>query len=372
MKQIISLAIYWIIILFGLSLPMFERKIRNKKRFLYLLSLVISVVLSFRGIGFDLKTYQGIYEYGVASLSSVFSLSSLEPFFSLEIFIMRLLGLKFSVFLFINLLLPLLIVAYVTGKFEKYPVSCYGMFLAWQIFNFDVIRSFLAWAIYLYVLYHYDYLRSKVIAVLNVFVHYSQIIACLFWPALDMRIRRNSYVRAVILTLFISVCIGRPAINLLLHTSFLQDFIIMEKFRTYLSSYELEVNVYLNWLHELLAKATFFMNFLFAAGAILLTLSKGELKKLERRLVNSQIAGSILMVFFCGIGAITLGNRLNKSLGIGMFILYNHYFFHSGSSKTLKHYYIFGGLLLLYNLIITFSYAGIYNPESMIYKIFSR
>lgn len=370
MKQIISLAAYWIVIMFGLLLPLFENRIKNKKRFLYTLAIVIPVALSFRGIGFDLATYQGIYEYGVDSLHSVFSLSSLEPYFSLEIFIMRKLDLSFSAFLFVNLFIPLFIIAHVLGKYEKHPISCYGIFLAYQIFNFDVIRSFFSWAVYLYLLYHYDYIRSKIFLLLNVFVHYSQIVTCLFWPALKLKISRYMYIIIALFSVIVTFCFGPIIIKMIVNADVLDNFIIMGKLRSYLLSYELEVNVYLNQLHKIMENSIFFINFLFSVSSILFSLSKHRLTELERRLINSQIYGSILMIVFCGVGAVTLGNRLNKNFGIGMFVLYQHYFF-GNKRENQKYYFIFMGLVIFYNLILSLYYAGIYNPNSMIYHIFS-
>lgn len=386
MSKILNIifVVVYIILIYIISL--FESKIKTKlKKYILIFSVIIlSVFLGFRNIGLDIEAYRSLFNnLRPISISEIINpqifTNRIEPFFLLLISLMKTIGLDFKMFLFVSGSLPMIIVLRIILKTqESYQVSTYALFLLLNLFTgpIELVRHFFAATIFLSALYALssnETIKFWIKSLISIFVHYSNSVIIVSKPLLEFKWNTSKYLRSIILT---TLCAF--SFKLLLSMVPTIDFwsfsnTIIWKLYYYLIYYNEEGYQYTGYLHRILLYIRVSIPFILNLYYIFLSLKNISLAKknnLFTVLLNSQIIGSLLMIFFTSIGAYTLGMRLNFLFSIGFFLLIKFNLFDS-ELRNRKYIYLFTiFVLVFYNFITVLYYAGIHDPNSAYYLFF--
>lgn len=374
MTQIINMifAIILILIFFLVSFLDFKMINKEKKIILFLFIIIFVIFLGFRNIGLDIEPYRLIFtNQGIIQFSDLISnlfTSGLEPFFIIVISTLKQYGIGFNGFLLISAAIPMLIIfSIIKKKAGDFILISFLLFLLIHFFMgpVNIIRHFFAASIYLSAIYSLSK-QSKfkfwMKSASSVFVHYSNISIFLVYKLIILKWSKNKYIIVLFfVTLFASLLrfiINNIELELAnINTVFLWKLI-----------YYLKVDYsYISTLHKVLYNIMNYFPLLFNIVFIFLAVNKVEVlekNNFYRLLLNSQIAGSLIAIFFIILGSSSLGLRLNFLFSIGNFLLVKEVIFNYYSNVQ-KPLYIFTILsLVFYNLIIILYNAGVHNPMS--------
>lgn len=368
-----------VFILAFLSLK-FTNKLRNQ--IFVLLVLIFILFLGFRDIGLDLEPYrvlfnnQPIIPINEFVTSNIFSYN-LEPFFVFLISTIKNFGLGFNWFLLIAGGIPMYIIYKIIKQNEKDNIIF--LFLLFLLIHFlrgpiDIIRHFFAASIYLSALISLARGKETTFWLKSTFstlIHYSNVGTLIVRPFLSMNWNKLKFT----ITLLIIILFGFLT-KLLINSLSIQDFLVYDnpiiwKLGYYLTYFNQEGGYqYSGILHEILLKIISHFPLLFNLTIVWLCLAKvREIKKdnINKVLLNSQIFGTLIALFFVIINASTLGMRLNFLFCIGNFILLKELIFNYNKSdkKVLISLIIFA--LVFYNFLIILYFAGIHDPNSPFY-----
>jgi hypothetical protein len=374
MEKVIEMLIALSIICSTIVLSFFENKIqyRDKRRILFIYTIIISLFFTFRSIGLDLESYREIFSKTNIIVNKYYMINmfkyNVEPFFVLEIFLLKHAGIGFKGFLFINAFIPLMIFNKVIVKKDEHILTTYCLFITINFFNLDVIRHFFAASLYLYALCNYKTIKGIVISALTTLFHYSNIVTLVVWNFLKKKIKKENYIVMIVITVLVSltlksIIVFAPFSEIISNIPLLGRTSIVEKF-IYYFNYNSTYYNYSGVLHKFLLTA---MDYYIPAFAlIVILLQKDESIDLTHKILfNSQKLSLLFVIFFSIMGAATFGTRINFVLGIGLFLVLKNYIF---SSKNYARRYVFSiYFLLLYNFIIFLYYAGVHDPNSMFY-----
>ncbi len=383
--KIFNIIIVCFIIFIFFLLSHFERKMKfgQKKKILFFFTIVISFFSAFRVIGLDLEPYRTIFEntpitsLNLEFVKHMFS-GRLEPFFVVVISILKNLGMGFKSFLFVSSFVPLLLIYSIITKHEKeIPLTTYFLFLSILLFQgpINLIRHFFAASIYLSALYSLSTNRNArylLKSLFTVLIHYSNLSIVLIRPFLSIKWDRKKYIITMLLIVILTFMIKGIVVGILSNVNISINNYILWKFQYYMIYYNVEGYMYLNELHKILLFIMTNFLFVFNFFVTLYALKYKELIRMDRfyhLLLNSQIIGSFLMVFFAIFDASTLGQRLYFLFSIGSFLLVKEVIFKYSEGDRKGVFRLIFMLLCFYNFIIILYYAGIHDPNSQFYLL---
>lgn len=375
--QIVNVLLLCFIIFIVFILSFAEKKftLKYKKRILFFIITLISIICGIRVIGLDLESYRKMFiENNIVSLDinffrNMFS-TSLEPFFVLLISLIKQMGLGFKTFLFISAVIPMyLLYSLIIKKEKELPFVTFLFFLLMVLFRgpVDTVRHFFAAVVYLSALYSLAngkkfsfYLKSA----LSALIHYSNIAIFFVRPFLKIKWSIGKY---IITLLFFSLLafIGKQVfVDFIAGFSFKNP--ILWKLQYYLV-YSKERYVYFNAVHQIMWYLMTFTIVVFNVIVNIVALAQKERiikDKFYHLLLNSQIVGSIMVLVFTAADAATMGLRLNFLFSIGSFFLVKELIFGYTGNKKAVNFFITVLFLCFYNFIIILYFAGIFDPNS--------
>lgn len=380
MEKIINVFLIacFVLIFFFISFLDSKLEVKTKKKLLILVIILITLFLGYRSIGLDLEQYRVIFESQEIILASEFFSTKifsgfLEPFFVVLISLFKRYGLSFNFFLLITGGIPLFIIYNVIRKKEdKYILVTFFFFF---LLNFirgpvDIIRHFFAASIYLSALYSLSE-RNKIKfwtkSIFSMMVHYSNVIILFIKPLLNIKWNTLRYIISSTLIALCGLFINFLLKNFYQYGIYNFENPIMWKADYYLNYYNVGAYQYSGLLHRILLLIMNYFPILFNIFYIFLALKKikwVEKDTFYRLLLNSQIIGSLLAIFFMTLNAETLGYRLNFLLGIGSFLLVKELIFNYYKDKKLILFIFTVLSLVLYNFILVLYFAGIHDPKS--------
>ncbi|MGG1397347.1 EpsG family protein [Bacillus salipaludis] len=358
-----------------------KMKIKTKKRILFALIVVLTIFLGFRDIGLDLEPYRLMFNnLNVTSFKELISINlfsdKLEPFFVFLISMLKEFGLGFNWFLLISGGIPLLLIfRLIKEREEKEIFTVFLFFLLLQFFRgpVTIIRGFFAATIYLSALSSLSKnsnLKFWFKSIFSVFFHYSSIVILFIRPFLSVKWTKSKYFIS-----FAFVTIVGYLVKLLIMSLSIQDFLtfnnpIIWKLGYYLIYYNTQGYQYTGIVHRILLSIMSYFPLIFNVIFIILGLNKSKLIDKDnfiRLLLNSQIIGSLVAVFFIVLNASTLGLRVNFLLSVGNFILMKDiiFIYYKNSKRMLFTFTVFS--LIFYNFVIILYFAGIHDPNSPFY-----
>lgn len=376
MRIILDLAALFSIVLIVFLLSFVEKRLSSKLRkfLLYSLVAVISIIIGFKVIGLDHQNYVGMFsETAIIPLNWAFIKTmfeySLEPFFIALISTLKNLGLGVVPFFFISAFIPLFMIASVILKKEKtLPLLTFFIFLAMSLFRgpVDTIRHFFAAAIYLHALYSLsknNKIRFYAKSLFSILVHYSNIAILFVSPFLKLRWSIFRYVVALLFSVIIAFLTKGFITDIVMNMNVTTP--IMAKFQYYFiySSDDME---FMNGVHAVLWTLLTYSIVLFVIIINLIALNYiKEFKKdnFYYLLLNSQIIGSVLLVFLTAFEASNFGLRMNFLFSVGCFFIVKELLVNRIKEK--KFFFVFVLLFLaFYNFVILLYFAGVYSPDS--------
>jgi hypothetical protein len=299
---------------------------KNKERILLITVFIFSIFAGFRVIGTDIKSYKLIFEehpiilFNYNFLKSMFQFQ-IEPGFVLLISYLKNFGFDFRVFLFISAFIPMIIIYQVIKRAEKST-----MFLTFLLFMMlyavrgplDVIRHFFAAAIYLSALYSLSQknnLGFYIKLLISLFFHYSSIITFILRPIIGFKWSFKKFIFSFMVLFFSGFLLKNLFIELTSKMTIDSTDRILYKFQSYIDS-GFDVSIFQNFL----LYSMWYLPIILNIFVILFSLKDRELiygNQFLKLLLNSQIIGSLIFVFFSTIGATLMANRIEFMLGIG-------------------------------------------------------
>ncbi|MCA1060855.1 EpsG family protein [Rossellomorea aquimaris] len=377
MIKIINVLTLCFIIFIIFILSFFEKKLsyKIKKRILFWITLIISIICGTRVIGLDLEPYREIFNnQRMIPLNFVFIknmlASRLEPIFVILISLIKQVGLGFKTFLFISAIVPMYLVYLVILKKEKdFPLVTFLFFLLIFLFRgpVDTVRHFFAATVYLTALYSLskgNKFNFYSMSLTSVLLHYSNIVVLLVKPLLNIKWSILKYL-TTIMTFGALAFLGRELLIGYM-SSFNFTNPILWKLQFYLL-YRSETYHYLNGLHEILL---FLMSYTIVFFNIIINLIGLKMREVIVKdnfynlLLNSQIIGTIMVLVFSIFDASTLGLRLNFLFSIGSFFIIKQIIFNNLIKRKLIMFIFVVLFLCLYNFIIILYFGGIHDPKS--------
>src|SRR5699024_7521164 len=192
----------------------------------------------------DLENYREIFNSTNLTLNYEYFINALEfriePIFMILISIIKGLGFGFKTFLFISLIIPMLIVYIVVIKTEEnVPITTFAFFLFIYLFSVDLVRHFLAAALYLSALYslaHNQKVNYYFKSVISIFAHYSNVITILLRPFLNIKWSTIKYVLTIVIVGLTGIMVKEIVFNFFSEQSF--ENVILIRFQNYLLYYD--------------------------------------------------------------------------------------------------------------------------------------
>lgn len=380
MIQIIHVISLSFLIMIAFFVSFLDSKIntKNKRSVLIFFTCVLTIFLGVRSIGLDLEPYRLLFNNQRSiSISEIFAnnlfSNKLEPFFVIIISTLKEFGLGFNWFLLIAGGIPLYIIYRVIKKVEdKHMLAVFMFFLLIHFFRgpVDIIRHFFAASIYLSALYSLskkDNMKFWVKAIPSVLVHYSNITILFIRPILGVNWNNIKFVFSFILVMIFGFIAKYFIVNFSIEDAVFINNQIFWKAHYYLTYYNVHGYQYSGIGHKiLLSIITYFplifnITFIFLGLKNIKTIEKNEFSRL---LLNSQIIGSLIAIFFIILNADTLGMRLNFLLSIGNFLLVKEIIFNCYRNGKIMLFSFTVLSLVFYNFIIILYFAGIHDPNS--------
>lgn len=378
MRQIFDMVILISLIGIVFLLSFFEKRFtfRFKKIMLFTVVLLISFVIGNKVIGTDHQNYVEMYRntpiipIDLEFFKSMFDFG-LEPFFVALISILKSIGFSDFAFFFISAIIPLyLVFSVVVKKESKFPLITFFIFLLMNLLKgpVDIIRHFFAAAIYLHALYSLSKnqrLRFYLKSLFSVTMHYSNIAIFFVRPFLNHQWSIMKYVGTLVVSAITAVLLKNPLKDFVADLNFTSPILIKFKYYFLYSTEKMEL---MNNLHVFLWYSLQYMPVIFVIMINMIAIYHvKEIKKdkFYYILLNSQIIGSILVVFFTAFDAHNLGLRINYLLSIGCFFIVKELMFKHVKGKDKTIFFVFSILfLIVYNVVITLYLAGVYSPHS--------
>lgn len=376
MRQILDVMMIFSVTTIMFLLSFFESKFSfpGKKFILLCTVFLISLIIGFKVIGLDHQNYKEMYiDTPVIPLDGYFFRNmfdfTLEPVFVAIISVLKGRGFGSNVFFLISALIPLYLVYLVIIKKEKkVPITVFFFFLSLRVFAgpVDTVRHFFAAAIYLYAIYllsEKKQVKFYLASFISVLAHYSNIVVLLIRPFLNIRWSKIRYVFTMIFVGLIALLIKNPLIDLILSLNY--DYPIYWKLKYYLlySSDEMEFK---NNFHVILWSLFTYLIVLFAIIINIIALNYIKRIKEDRfhyLLLNSQIIGTIMVVFFTSFNAHNFGLRMNFLLGMGIFFIVKELLVNQVKNKKIFLFFVIT-FIVVYNFVILMYFVGVYSPNS--------
>jgi hypothetical protein len=359
-----------------------ENRITHAKRIgVYkLFSLVIIIYFGFRDVGLDIEPYKNIYYgyswvgFGEDGILEIFS-SMVEPLHSLLISLLKSYEFDFWAYLFFTAAIPIIIISFVVMKVEAFPVLTHYFFMFVIAYPaMDAVRHFVAAGIFfgaMYILSLRKIGAYHIVAFISFLAHYSNAITVFLYAILKKNLVLKSYLYLMGVAFLGALTTGHVLKLVLSDFSQGIDSALIFKINYYINfndEYE-----YLNGLHFWLlqVRSYFYIFFVIIMNVYILNKRRNMIKgrAFHEIIFNSQVIGSILAVFFIGLGARDFAMRVNFLMSIGSFLLLaaivrdqNDNFILSGGKFILTSL-----ILVVYNIIILLYLAGIHQPASLFY-----
>lgn len=375
MRQILDFFMIFGVITLVFLLSFFESKFSHTaKKFMILGStLLLSVIIGLKVIGLDHQNYVEMYlETPIIPLNFIFLSDmfkySLEPIFIALISILKARGFGTNAFFFVSAIIPLLLIwAVIVKKEKKFPLTVFFFFLALKIFAgpVDTIRHFFAAAIYLYALYllsENKRVRFYTASFISVLAHYSNLVVFIVRPLLTISWNRKSYLVTLVSMGLFAIVFKNGITELILGLN--TEAQLIWKLQYYLLRSTDDIN-FQNNFHVVLWTLLTYMIVAFTIIINIIALkyrNEFEKDRFYYLLLNSQIIGSLAVVFFTAFNAHNFGLRINFLLSIGIFFIVKELLGKVKAKKAFLFFTMF--FIVLYNLVILMYFAGVYSPLS--------
>ena len=382
MLKIINILFIIILMITIFFISFLESRIsnKNKKKILFIFVFIISIFLAFRDIGLDLEPYRNTFNnQKIISLKELFKekifSTQLEPFFIILISFLKKYGLNYNWFLFISGSIPIFIIYKIIIKNEKkYPIFTFFLFMLILFFRgpVDIIRHFFAASIYLSAIWSLSNENKTLYwikSIFSIFFHYSNIIILFIKPFLNIKWNKIKFFISIFITFFIGIFSKILLININNFNFWNTDNVILWKFGYYLTYSDSVGYNYLGIPHKVLLSIIQYFPLVFSFIITIMALNKIEIIKNSKflyLLLNSQILGILIAIFFIIIDAPTLGMRLHFLLNIGSFFIVKEILLKNNIKNTLLYGFTILSLVF-YNFLIILYNAGIHNPASPFY-----
>ncbi|ALU14263.1 EpsG family protein [Eubacterium limosum] len=365
MRITIEIILIWGFVFLGIALTFIENKLTfaKRKKVLFVFICCLILFFTFRTIGLDLPNYYAWYnKTNIANFEELYRNSqynNFEPFFVVEVFLLKMLNLGFRSFLFINISVPLLIIYRIIIKNTKRVCMYFSMFLVINIFYFDVIRAFFASTIFFLAIMQKNKIKKFSLFVFDYFIHYSTIVATLSYLFMNKKINIKIIVKVFVVSAVIVLFL-----NVLINNNLFSTFSVGKKFEMYLFADE---------NYNFLSKSHYFLFYTMkifptVIAFFMLCFCYHNYKNYnfdEMIIYNYVLIGGVIMVACLGVNALTLGSRLFQVFSLGIFYLIGKTI-EMNNNKTVL-YGIVCIVFVLYNFIMTLYYMGIFSSESSYY-----
>lgn len=368
MNKVIEIVVVWLILILSIFFACIEHNIvyKKRKKLLFIFITFIILFFTFRSIGLDLPVYNEWFnEININNFSYYlkhFTQYKLEPFFIIEIFLLKNIGLGFKSFLFINIALPLSIIYKIIVNNTENILLFFSIFLLVNIFYFDVIRAFFASVVFFFALMQKQKIKAIFLCLSNYLIHYSSIVASAAYLFIGKKISAKNILKIFFFTMVATLLMVRLFNNDLFLASF-----IGKKFLYYLKA-DTVYYTFLSKSHVILFYMMKSYLFVFSIWFIVKNY-KNYLKyynEKEMILYNSIIIGILIMGTFICVNALTLGVRIFSLFSLGIFFLIGR-MIETSKKNAMSSYGLICTLLIFYNVINTLYYVGVFNKDSLFY-----